>query len=98
AYERLRSLLAQWRTETTLTTDDAGQATVAAFAGGYRITATYEGKSAQIDTTLEARDTRAVHLTIAGVEAPDDARPDDDALAADTGSTKNDGCGCVLVM
>ncbi len=98
AYERLRSLLAQWRTETTLTTDDAGQATVAAFAGGYRITATYEGKSAQIDTTLEARDTRAVHLTIAGVEAPDDTHPDDDALAADTGPTKNDGCGCILVM
>lgn len=98
AYERLRSLLAQWRTGTTLTTDDAGLVTAAAFAGGYRITATHEGKSAQIDTTLEVRDTRTVHLSIAGAEAPDDLQPDEIGTPDEDSTAKNNGCGCVLVI
>lgn len=98
AYERLRSLLAQWRTETTLTTGELGTATVPAFAGAYRITATYEGKSAQIDTTLETRDTRAVNFTIAGVEAPDDLQPDPAGPPDSDGAAKNGGCGCILII
>lgn len=104
AYERLRSLLAQWRTETTLETADGGTATTAAFAGGYHLTATYDGKSAEIDIALAEQTTLPVTLVISGVEAPDDLLPDDiavdeDAVPTDTDTTKSDGgCGCHIVL
>ncbi len=104
AYERLRSLLAQWRTETALETADAGTATTAAFAGGYHLTATYDGKSAETDITLAEQATLPVTLVISGVEAPDDLVPDDiavdeDAAPTDTHTTKSDGgCGCHIVL
>ena len=89
AYERLRDLLAQWRTEETLTTDEKGYAEISAFAGDHLVTATYNGKSGSALAPLKEQGSFAAHVTIEGVEAPDDIAPDTD--------TATGGCGCHLL-
>ncbi len=99
AYERIKNLLAQWRTETTLKTDDTGHAEVIAFGGEHLITATYKGKSASVLAPLKEQGSFAAKVIIEEIAPPDDIMPDDDvADVALSDDTAEGGCGCSLVL